>query len=73
MAVTLLTKVQVILGVTEMTWLVIIASIIMHKIWFDYRYRFLLVLCVLIIVSDISTALLAVSTGLENTKIRDNK
>ena len=50
-----------------MSWVTVIATFIMVKIWFDYRFRFLLMLCFILIIGDISTALLAVGIGMENT------
>ena len=64
-----LTRVEIIVTIAEMSWVTVIASIIMVKIWFDYRFRFLLLLCLILIVTDISTALLAVGIGMENTNI----
>ncbi len=68
-----LTRVEIILTIAEMSWVTIIASIIMVKIWFDYRFRFLLLLCLILIVTDISSALLAVGLGMENTDIHVQK
>jgi len=68
-----LTRVEVILTILEMTFVTVIASIIMVKIWFDYRFRFLLLLCLILIVTDISTALMAVGIGMENTNVHVEK
>ena len=62
-----LTRIEIILTIAEMSWVTVIALIIMVKIWFDYRFRFLLLLCFVLIIGDISTALLAVGIGMENT------
>jgi hypothetical protein len=67
MPMTKLTKIEIISTIVEMSWVTLIAAIIMVKIWFDYRFRFLLLLCLILIVTDISTALLAVGIGMENT------
>ena len=50
-----------------MTLLVVFASLIIVKIWIDYRYRFLILLCAVLIVSDASTAMLAVTQWFENS------
>lgn len=62
-----LTRIEIILTIAEMSWVTVIATFIMVKIWFDYRFRFLLMLCFILIIGDISTALLAVGIGMENT------
>ena len=64
-----LTRIFIITTIAEMSWVTVIATIIMVKIWFDYRFRFLLMLSIILIVTDISTALLAVGVGMENTNI----
>ena len=64
-----LTRIEIISTIAEMSLITVIASFIMVKIWFDYRFRFLLLLCLILIVGDISTALLSVGWGMENTKI----
>lgn len=66
---TKLTKIEIILTIVEMSWVCIIATMITFKIWFDYRFRFLMLLSICLIVTDISTALLAVGLGLENTDV----
>ena len=47
--------------------IVITASAIMVKTWFDYRFRFFLLLCFLLIITDLGTALLAMGIALEST------
>lgn len=56
-----------------MSWVTIIASIITVKIWYDYRFKFLILLSFCLIVTDISAALLVVGTGLENTNTHIQK
>ena len=63
----LLTKVQTYLTVAEMLSVTMVAAALTAKIWFDLRFRFLLLLCFIIIVTDLSTALLVVGIGLEST------
>jgi hypothetical protein len=53
-----------------MTLLVVFASIIIFKIWVDYRYRFLILLCAVLIVSDLSTGILAVTQWFENSPVK---
>ena len=43
------------------------ASAIMVKTWFDYRFRFFLLLCFTLIITDLGTALLAMGIALEST------
>ena len=63
----LLTKVQTYLTVAEMLSVTIVAAALTAKIWFDLRFRFLLLLCFIVIATDLSTALLIVGVGLETT------
>ncbi len=46
---------------------VIAASAIMVKTWYDYRFRFFLVLCFILIMTDLGTAFLAMGIALEST------
>ncbi len=46
---------------------VIAASAIMVKTWYDYRFRFFLVLCFILIMTDLGTASLAMGIALEST------
>ncbi len=73
MAINELTRIEIISTIVEMSWVTIIAFLIMIKIWFDYRFRYLLYLCIILIVTDISTALLAIGIGLENTAVHVEK
>lgn len=73
MAIDELTKIEVILTVVEMFTVVLIASFILVRIWYDYRFHFLMLLSGLLIVTDISGALYAVGQGMENTIIQINR
>jgi hypothetical protein len=63
-----LIKIQTYLIVAEMLSVTIVASAIMVRIWYDYRFRFLLLLCFIMILTDVGDAFLAVGLGLENTE-----
>ena len=63
-----LIKIQTYLIVAEMLSVTIVASAIMVRIWYDYRFRFLLLLCFIMILTDVGDAFLAVGLSLENTE-----
>jgi len=63
----LLTKVQTYLTVAEMLSVIMIALALTAKIWNDVRFRFILLLCSIVIMTDLSTILLIVGIGLETT------
>ncbi len=64
-----LTKVVTYLSGVEMLSMVVIASIIMVKIWFDFRFRYFLLLCLILILTDLASVMVAIGWGLETTDI----
>ena len=68
-----LTKVVTYLSGVEMLSMVVIASVIMVKIWFDFRFRYFLLLCLILILRDLASVIVAIGWGLETTDIHTEK
>ena len=64
-----LQKVEIILTICEMSITTIMVCFVLFIACRDFRFRFILTLCILLLITDASTALLAIGLGLENTKI----
>ena len=68
-----LIKVEMILTVCEMSVITIMLSLMLLIACRDFRFSFIITLCFLMIITDVSTALLAVGAGLENTEIHQER
>lgn len=59
--------------IAEMTSVIIIASVVITKVRKDIRFGFFILLCYIIIITDLGTAFLAAGVYLENTPIDQKK
>jgi hypothetical protein len=73
MAISKLIKVEMILTVCEMSLITIFLSLVLFIACRDFRFRFILTLCILLLTTDVATALLAIGLGLENTNIHKER
>ena len=69
MAINKLTRIEMILTCAEMTVITIALLVTLFISIRDFRFRFILTLCTLLIITDVSTACLSIGLGLENSPI----